>query len=237
MAKLGKRLVAANKKVDNEKSYNLAEGVPLFKECAKAKFDETIDIAFNLGVDPRHADQMVRGVTSLPNGTGKVVRVAVFAKGAKADEAKAAGADMVGDDDFIEKIKNGDKDAINYDRFIATPEMMGKVGAAARILGPRGLMPNPKLGTVTLDIADAVKAAKGGQVEFKVEKNGIIHAGIGKASFSEQAIKENIVAFFNAISQAKPSGVKGTYIKKLSISSTMGPVIKLDIPSILAEAA
>jgi large subunit ribosomal protein L1 len=234
MARLGKRLVAANKLVEREKLYTLAEAVPLVKQCAQAKFDETINMVFNLSLDTRHADQMVRGIMSLPNGTGKTVKVAVIAKGAKADEAKAAGADFVGDEEFIEAIKGG---KVEYDRYIATPDMMAKVGAAARVLGPRGLMPNPKLGTVTMDIAAAVKAAKGGQVEYKAEKAGIVHAGVGKAGFSEQAIRENILAFFNAISQAKPSGVKGTYMKKLCISSTMGPSIKLDISSMFAEAA
>jgi large subunit ribosomal protein L1 len=234
VAKIGKRLVAASKNIEPEKLYTLAEAVKLLAGQPKAKFDETIDVAMNLGVDPRHADQMVRGVVGLPNGTGKTVTVAVFAKGAKADEATAAGADFVGDDEFIDQVKGG---KVEYDRYIATPDMMAKVGAAARVLGPRGLMPNPKLGTVTLDVAAAVKAVKGGQVEFKVEKNGIIHAGVGKTSFNEKAIKENIVAFFSAVSQAKPSGVKGTYIKKLTISSTMGPAIKLDVSSVFAEAA
>lgn len=230
----GKRLVALKKEVDSDKLYAFKEVAPLVKGTAKAKFDETIDVVMVLGVDPRHADQMVRGTVVLPNGTGKDVRVVVFAKGAKAEEAKKAGADVVGDDELVEEVKNGRMD---FDRCIATPDMMAKVGGLGRVLGPRGLMPNPKLGTVTMDIAAAVKAVKGGQVEFKVEKNGIVHAGVGKASFTADAIKENIAAFFNAVSQAKPSGVKGTYIKKLAVSSTMGPSIKIDIPTVNAEAA
>jgi len=198
------------------------------KQRATAKFDETIEIAMNLGVDPRHADQMVRGVVSLPNGTGKTVRVAVFAKGAKADEALAAGADVVGADDLAEKVQAGQ---IDFDRCIATPDMMGVVGRLGRVLGPRGLMPNPKLGTVTQDVAQAVKNSKGGQVEYRVEKAGLIHAGVGKASFSEEALVQNIRTLVDAVSKAKPSGAKGTYIKKISLSSTMGPGLKLDIPS------
>lgn len=234
MTKVGKRFKAANENVNSEKLYGLDEAVKILKKNATAKFDETVEIAMNLGVDPKHADQMVRGVTVLPNGTGKTVRVAVFAKGAKADEAKKAGADLVGDDELIEKIQKGE---INFDRCIATPDMMAAVGKVARVLGPKGLMPNPKLGTVTQDVAAAVKAAKGGQVEFRVEKTGILQAGIGKASFNEKAIAENIVAFIRAVNQAKPAGAKGVYIKKISVSPTMGPGVKLDIASILESAA
>lgn len=234
MAKLGKRLVLAKKNVNAEEEYSLDSAVSIVKDNAKAKFDETIEIALNLGVNPKHADQMVRGVTLLPNGTGKDVRVAVFAKGAKADEARAAGADVVGDDDLIGKIQGG---TIDFDRCIATPDMMASLGKAARILGPKGLMPNPKLGTVTMEITAAVKAAKGGQVEYRVEKNGIVHAGLGKASFDGKAIKENLLSFMKAILAAKPSGAKGTYIKKITLSSTMGPAVKLDVAGVLAEAA
>ncbi|MES3019194.1 MAG: 50S ribosomal protein L1 [Bacteroidota bacterium] len=234
MAKVGKRLKAAQKNVTPEKLYSLGDAVSIMKKNATAKFDETVEISLNLGVDPKHADQMVRGTVVLPNGTGKTVRVAVFAKGAKAEEAKKAGADIVGDDDLVEKVKSG---VIEFDRCIATPDMMGKVGTLGRVLGPRGIMPNPKVGTVTNDIAEAVKAVKGGQVEFKVEKNGIIQAGVGKASFTEAAIRENIAAIISAISGAKPSGVKGTYMKRLAVSSTMGPGVKVDIANVLADAA
>ena len=202
----------------------------LIKERAKAKFDETIEIAMNLGIDPRHSDQNVRGVVQLPNGTGKTMKVAVFARGDKAKEAERAGADIIGAEDLVEKVQGG---TIDFDRCIATPDMMALVGRLGKVLGPRGLMPNPKLGTVTADVAAAVKAAKGGQVEFRAEKAGIIHAGIGKASFSEDALLENVKAFVGAINRAKPSGAKGTYLKKVSLSSTMGPGVKLDIGSLL----
>ncbi len=233
MAKLGKRLKKAYAAVDRDAFYGLTDAVKLVKGNAVAKFDETIEIAMNLGIDPRHADQMVRGVVNLPHGTGKTVRVAVFAKGPKADEALAAGADIVGADDLAEKIQAGE---MNFDRCIATPDMMGVVGKLGKILGPRGLMPNPKLGTVTMNVGEAVKAAKAGAVEFRAEKTGIVHAGVGKASFSEDALADNIRAFIDAISRAKPSGAKGTYIEKVSLSSTMGPGLKLDIPSLSAQA-
>ncbi len=226
MAKLGKRLKKAHKAYDREKQYGVDEAVKLVKGNATTKFDETVEIAINLGVDPKHADQMVRGVVALPNGTGKTVRVAVFAKGDKAKEAEAAGADMVGADDLAEKIQGGE---MGFDRCIATPDMMVTVGKLGKVLGPRGLMPNPKLGTVTNDIAQAVKDAKGGQIEFRVEKEGIVHAGIGKASFDEKALAENVSSFLDAIRKAKPSGVKGTYMKRATISSTMGPGVKLDV--------
>lgn len=233
MAKTAKRMSAANQNVDPLKIYTLVEALPILKKNATAKFDETIDIAINLGVDPKHADQMVRGMVTLPSGTGKTIRVAVFAKGAKADEAKKAGADLVGDDELLESIKAGE---INFDRCIATPDMMAKVAAAVgKILGPRGLMPNPKLGTVTIDVAKAVKDAKGGQVEFKVEKNGIVQAGIGKASFSEKDIRANVIAFISAINHARPNGAKGIYIQKVSMSSTMGPGLVLDVADLLAS--
>ena len=226
MAKLGKRLKQGYQPVDRDAFYKVDEAVKLVKQAAKAKFDETIEIAMNLGVDPRHADQMVRGVVELPNGTGKKLRVAVFAKGDKAKQAEAAGADLVGAEDLAEKINAGQ---IDFDRCIATPDMMGVVGKLGKVLGPRGLMPNPKLGTVTPNVAEAVRAAKAGQVEFRVEKAGIIHAGIGKASFSEQQLAENVRAFVGAITRAKPSGVKGNFIRKISLSSTMGVGVKLDI--------
>jgi len=233
MAKTGKRFAAAVEAVDREKLYALTEAVALVKGNAKAKFDETIEVAVNLGVDPKHADQMVRGVVSLPNGTGKNVKVAVFAKGDKADEAKAAGAEFVGADDLAEMIQKGEMD---FDRCIATPDMMMVVGKLGKVLGPRGLMPNPKLGTVTADVAQAVKDAKGGQIEFRVEKLGIIHAGVGKASFDEKAIAENVTTFINALNKAKPSGSKGTYFKRATISSTMGPGVKLDIADVVGGA-
>ncbi|MBI5119843.1 MAG: 50S ribosomal protein L1 [Rhodospirillales bacterium] len=226
---LGKRTKKAQEGIDRNAFYKVDTAVKMIKERANAKFDETIEIALNLGIDPRHADQMVRGVVDLPNGTGKTVRVAVFAKGAKADEAAKAGADIVGADDLAEKVQAGQMD---FDRVIATPDMMGVVGKLGKVLGPRGLMPNPKLGTVTMNVGEAVKAAKGGQVQFRAEKTGIVHAGIGKASFSETQIAENVKAFVDAINKAKPQGAKGTYLKKVSLSSTMGPGVKLDIPSL-----
>jgi large subunit ribosomal protein L1 len=233
MAQSGKRLRSSYESIDREKAYTLPEAVKLIKGAKHPKFDETVEIAINLNVDPRHADQMVRGVVAMPSGTGKAVRVAVFAKGDKAEEAKAAGADLVGADDLAAKVQEG---SIEFDRCIATPDMMGVVGRLGKILGPRGLMPNPKTGTVTQDIKGALKAVKGGQVEFRVEKSGIIHAGIGKMSFTEDAIAENVRAFFDAVSRAKPSGVKGTYIKKISLSSTMGPGLKLDIAAMSGGA-
>jgi len=222
---MGKRYKAVSATVDREKTYSLDEAVKLVKANAKAKFDETIEVAMNLGIDPRHADQAVRGMVELPNGTGKTVRVAVFARAGKADEAKAAGADVVGAEDLAEKINAGE---INFDRCIATPDMMGVVGRLGKVLGPRGLMPNPRLGTVTQDVTAAVKAAKAGSIEFRAEKAGIVHAGVGKASFSEEAIAANVKALVGAINRAKPSGAKGTFIKKVSLSSTMGPGVKLD---------
>ncbi|MDZ4736621.1 MAG: 50S ribosomal protein L1 [Rhodospirillaceae bacterium] len=228
MAKPGKRLRTAYDKIDRDKSYPVDEAVSMVKERATAKFDETIEVAMNLGIDTRHADQNVRGVVQLPHGTGKSVRVAVFAKGDKAEQARKAGADLVGAEDLAEKIQAGE---MNFDRCIATPDMMGVVGRLGKILGPRGLMPNPKLGTVTADVVEAVKAAKGGQVEFRAEKSGIVHAGVGKASFSLEALQENVRAFIDAITRAKPAGAKGSYIKKVSVSSTMGPGVKLDLGS------
>ena len=228
MAKLGKRTAAARATFDGKANLSVEEAVKLIKSAASAKFDETLEIAMNLGVDPRHADQMVRGVVQLPNGTGKVVRVAVFARGAKADEAKAAGADIVGAEDLMETIQSG---KIEFDRCIATPDMMPLVGRLGKILGPRNLMPNPKVGTVTMDVATAVKAAKGGEVQFKVEKAGVIHGGIGKVSFSDEKLAQNVRAFVEAVSKAKPAGAKGTYLKKVSLSSTMGPGVSLDLSS------
>jgi large subunit ribosomal protein L1 len=229
MPKLSKRQKALSE-VDREKFYGVDEALALVKGNATAKFDETVEIALNLGVDPRHADQMVRGVVSLPKGTGKDVRVAVFAKGAKADEATAAGADVVGAEDLMERIQGGQ---IVFDRVIATPDMMGVVGRLGKVLGPKGLMPNPKLGTVTMDVAKAVNDAKSGQVEFRVEKAGIVHAGIGKASFSEGDLKENFTAFMDAIIKNKPSGAKGKFIKKVSVTSSMGPGVKVDLEQIV----
>ena len=231
---IGKRTKAAREGIDREKAYSITEAVKLVKERAKAKFDETIEIAMNLGVDPKHADQMVRGVVNLPNGSGRTVRVGVFARGAKADEAKAAGADVVGAEDLVEKVTGG---SIDFDRCIATPDMMPLVGRLGKVLGPRGMMPNPKVGTVTMDVAGAVKAAKGGAVEFRVEKAGIVQAGIvqagvGKASFSEDKLVENIKAFADAVQKAKPAGAKGHYINRVAISSTMGPGVKVEIPSL-----
>ena len=225
MANKGKRLRKAYEGVDQEQVHVLAEAIKLVRSKASAKFDETLEIALNLGVDPRHSDQMVRGVVSMPHGTGKNVRVAVFARDAKADEALAAGADKVGAEDLMEDMQAGN---LPYDRVIATPDMMAVVGRLGKVLGPRGLMPNPKLGTVTPNVADAVKNAKAGQVEFRVEKAGIIHAGIGKASFDEAKLIENAQAFVDAIQKAKPTGAKGTYIKRVSVSSTMGPGIRVD---------
>ncbi|OSM02439.1 putative 50S ribosomal protein L1P [Magnetofaba australis IT-1] len=232
MAKLGKRLRANNEKIDRNKDYSLSEAVALVKECATAKFDETVELAVNLGVDPRHADQMVRGSVSLPKGTGKVVRVAVFAKGEKAAEAEAAGADIVGAEDLMEKIQEGFMD---FDRVVATPDVMGIVGRLGKVLGPRGLMPNPKLGTVTFDVSKAVTDIKAGQVAFRVEKNGIVHAGVGKASFSAEDLQENVTALVEQLRKMKPSAVKGTYMKRCCVSSTMGPGVKVDLTTIGAE--
>ncbi|MAM60067.1 50S ribosomal protein L1 [Maritimibacter sp. UBA3975] len=226
MAKLGKRTRAAREQFADKMNVTVEDAVALVKANASAKFDESVEIAMNLGVDPRHADQMVRGKVSLPNGTGKEVRVAVFARGDKAEEAKAAGADIVGAEDLMETVQGG---KIDFDRCIATPDMMPVVGRLGKVLGPRNLMPNPKVGTVTMDIKEAVEAAKGGEVQFKVEKAGIIHAGIGKASFDEGKLAENVRAFVDAVSKAKPAGAKGSYLKKVSISSTMGPGVSIDI--------
>jgi large subunit ribosomal protein L1 len=234
MAKITKRMKSATRGLNPENSYPLTEAVRLVKERATAKFDETVEIAMNLGIDPRHADQMVRGVVQLPNGTGKTVRVLVFARGEKAEQALAAGADIVGAEDLAKEITEGRMD---FDRCIATPDMMGVVGRLGKILGPRGLMPNPKLGTVTPDVVTAVKAAKGGSIEFRAEKAGIVHAGVGKASFSEADLIGNIRAFVEAIQRAKPTGAKGTYLRKIAITSTMGPSFKLDLTRIAAEAA
>jgi len=231
MAKVGKRIAGLRDGVDRTKLYGLADAVKMVQERAKAKFDETIEVAMNLGVDPRHADQMVRGVCNLPNGSGRTVRVAVFARGAKADEAKAAGADIVGAEDLLETVQGG---TIDFDRCIATPDLMPLVGRLGKVLGPRGLMPNPKVGTVTMDVAGAVKAAKGGAVEFRVEKAGIVHAGIGKASFEADKLVENIKAFADAVAKAKPAGAKGTYVQRIAISSTMGPGVKVDPASVLS---
>ncbi len=233
MVKVGKRIRTARETIDRDQLYGLEDALKLVKEGARAKFDETIELSLNLGVDPRHADQMVRGMASLPNGTGKSVRVAVFARGDKADEAREAGADVVGAEDLAEQVQNG---TFDFQSCIATPDMMPVVGRLGRILGPRGLMPNPKLGTVTTDVATAVKDAKGGQVQFRVERAGIIHAGVGKASFSEEALSENICALVGAINRAKPTGAKGTYIKRISVASTMGPGIRLDVGPVLERA-
>lgn len=226
MAKLGKRTKAAREAFAGKEDVTVEEAVALVKSHATAKFDETVEIAMNLGVDPRHADQMVRGSVTLPNGTGKSVRVAVFARGAKADEAKEAGADIVGAEDLMETVQGG---TIEFDRCIATPDMMPIVGRLGKVLGPRNLMPNPKIGTVTMDVKEAIEAAKGGQVQFKVEKAGVVHAGVGKASFEEAKLVENVRAFVDAVSKAKPSGTKGTYMKKVALSSTMGPGVSIDI--------
>ncbi len=228
MAKLGKRMTAANEAFVGKENLSVADAVALVKANAKAKFDETIEVAVNLGVDPRHADQMVRGTVNLPNGTGKTVRVAVFARGDKAEQAKAAGADIVGAEDLMEVVQSG---KIDFDRCIATPDMMPIVGRLGKVLGPRNLMPNPKVGTVTVDVAEAVAAAKGGQVQFKVEKAGVVHAGIGKASFDAKKIEENLMAFIDAVQKARPTGAKGAYMKKVAISSTMGPGVSVDLAS------
>ncbi len=229
MGKPSKRMRKAYEPVDRDSSVTLDEAIKVIKSAPKAKFDETVEVAMNLNVDPRHADQMVRGVVSLPKGTGKTVRVAVFAKGEKAAEAEAAGADIVGAEDLAAKIQDGQ---IDFDRCIATPDMMGVVGRLGKVLGPRGLMPNPKTGTVTQDVKGAIAAVKGGQVEFRVEKAGIVHAGVGKLSFSDEALAENVRAFIDAVNRAKPSGVKGAYVKRVSLSSTMGPGLKLDPSSV-----
>jgi large subunit ribosomal protein L1 len=226
-----KRLDAARKAVDTAKVYSLADAIALAKQNATAKFDETIELSMNLGIDPRHADQMVRGLVGLPNGTGKTLRVGVFARGAKADEARAAGADVVGADDLGEKIQAGE---IEFDRCIATPDMMALVGRLGKILGPRGLMPNPRLGTVTMDVKGAILAAKAGQVEFRAEKAGIVHAGIGKASFPAEKLLENARAFADAIVKARPTGAKGTYVQKVAVSSSMGPGVRVDVSSLTA---
>jgi len=228
----GKRAIKAREGIDREKLYTLDEAVKMVKDRAKAKFDETIEIAMNLGVDPRHADQMVRGVVALPNGTGRSQRVAVFARGAKADEARAAGADVVGAEDLVEKVNSG---TIDFDRCIATPDLMPLVGRLGKVLGPRGLMPNPKVGTVTMDVTGAIKASKGGSVEFRVEKAGIIHAGVGKASFAADKLVENIKAFADAVQKAKPQGAKGHFINRIAISSTMGPGVKIEPSSVVAS--
>jgi len=233
MAKIGKRLSKAQTAFVGKSNLSVEDALSLVKASASAKFDETVEVAINLGVDPRHADQMVRGVVSLPNGTGKTVRVAVFARGAKADEAKAAGADIVGAEELMQSIQGG---TIDFDRCIATPDMMPLVGRLGKILGPRNLMPNPKVGTVTMDVKTAVEAAKGGEVQFKVEKAGVIHAGIGKVSFTEDKLAQNVRAFVDAVSKAKPAGAKGTYVKKVSLSSTMGPGVSLDLASTSSQA-
>ena len=233
MAKVGKRLKAGLAAVDRNAVYAVGDAVKILKEHAKAKFDETIEVSINLGVDPKHADQMVRGVVALPHGSGKTMRVAVFAKGDKAKDAEAAGADLVGAEDLADKITAGE---MGFDRVIATPDMMGVVGKLGKVLGPRGLMPNPKLGTVTMDVKNAVKNAKAGEVQFRGEKAGIVQAGVGKASFSAQQLTDNVKAFVDAIVKAKPSGAKGVYIKKISVSSTMGPGIKINQADALAKA-
>ena len=230
MAKPGKRTRNAREGLDADKFYDVADAVKLVKERATAKFDETIELAMNLGVDPRHADQMVRGVCQLPSGSGRSVRVGVFAKGAKADEAKAAGADVVGAEELADQVQAG---TIDFDRCIATPDMMPVVGRLGKVLGPRGMMPNPKVGTVTNDLEEAIKASKGGQVEFRVEKAGIVHAGVGKASFTEDQILANVKALIDSIMKAKPTGAKGTYVKKVALSSTMGPGVKIELSSVI----
>ncbi|MEO0358648.1 MAG: 50S ribosomal protein L1 [Pseudomonadota bacterium] len=232
MAKLGKRTTAAREAFAGQSNVTVEQAVALVKGNAKAKFDETVEISMNLGIDPRHADQMVRGTVDLPNGTGKSVRVAVFARGPKADEAKAAGADIVGAEDLMEIVQGG---TIDFDRCIATPDMMPVVGRLGKVLGPRNLMPNPKVGTVTMDVKEAIEAAKGGQVQFKAEKAGVVHAGVGKASFSEDALIQNVRAFVEAVAKAKPSGAKGAYMKKIAISSTMGPGVSISIDNAVSE--
>jgi len=231
MRKLGKRFTAAKATLHRDKLYTLEEAVKLVRNTAKAKFDETIEVALNLGVDPRHADQMVRGVCQLPNGSGRKLRVGVFAKGAKAEEAKKAGADVVGAEDLVDRVQKG---VIDFDRCIATPDMMPLVGRLGKVLGPRGLMPNPKVGTVTMDVAQAVIGAKGGAVEFRVEKAGIVQAGVGKASFTEVQLVENIRALVDAVMKAKPSGAKGTFLKRMAVASTMGPGVKIEPTSVAA---
>jgi large subunit ribosomal protein L1 len=233
MANLGKRTTKVREGIDREKLYAIDDAVKMIKDRAKAKFDETIEIAMNLGVDPRHADQMVRGVVMLPNGTGRSVRVGVFARGAKADEARAAGADVVGAEDLVEKVQGG---TIDFDRCIATPDLMPLVGRLGKVLGPRGMMPNPKVGTVTMDVTGAVKGAKGGSVEFRVEKAGIVQAGVGKASFSAEKLVQNIKAFADAVQKAKPTGAKGTFINRVAVSSTMGPGVKVEPASLFPQA-
>jgi large subunit ribosomal protein L1 len=234
MANLSKRVVASRQGVDREKLYSIDEAIKMVKERAKAKFDETIEISMNLGVDPKHADQMVRGVVALPNGSGRSQRVAVFARGAKADEAKAAGADVVGAEDLVEKVNGGQ---IDFDTCIATPDLMPLVGRLGKVLGPRGMMPNPKVGTVTMDVAGAIRGAKGGSVEFRVEKAGIVQAGIGKASFDATNLVENVKAFADAVSKAKPAGAKGQFVNRVAVSSTMGPGVKVDPSSVLGGGA
>ena len=229
MAHLGKKLIKLREGIDRTKLYPIDQAVKMVKDRAKAKFDETIEVAMNLGVDPRHADQMVRGVVNLPNGSGRTARVAVFARGAKADEARAAGADVVGAEDLVERITGG---TIDFDRCIATPDLMPLVGRLGKVLGPRGLMPNPKVGTVTMDVTGAVKGAKGGSVEFRVEKAGIVQAGVGKASFSSDALVQNIKAFADAVQKAKPTGAKGTFIQRVAVSSSMGPGVKVEPASL-----
>ena len=226
MAKVAKRVAASREGIDRNKLYTIDQAVALVKSKASAKFDETVEIAVNLGVDPRHADQMVRGVCPLPHGTGRTARVAVFAKGPKAEEAKKAGADVVGAEDLVEQVQAGN---INFDKVIATPDMMPLVGRLGKVLGPRGMMPNPKVGTVTMDVAKAIEQSKGGAVEFRVEKAGIVHAGVGKASFSEAQLSENIRALLDSLNKAKPAGAKGQYLRKISLSSTMGPGVKIDV--------
>ena len=233
MAKLGKRARAAREALSGKENVSVEEAVALVKDNAKAKFDETVEIAMNLGVDPRHADQMVRGVVSLPNGTGKTVRVAVFARGPKAEEAQAAGADIVGAEDLMETVQGG---KIEFDRCIATPDMMPIVGRLGKVLGPRNLMPNPKVGTVTMDVAQAVKDAKGGQVQFRAEKAGVVHGAVGKASFDAAKLRENVLAFVDAVNRAKPSGAKGTYMKKVALTSTQGPSVTVSVESATGNA-